>query len=97
MLKETLEQSLLALSQSDTVHYETTCAEISNTRLALLKLEDVNIKEFCDMEAEFAAWNKFNKEVKVLQEQKELLRVQIMKLEDTYKELQIKTLGEPEG
>lgn len=90
MLKETLEQSLIELCKSDTVHFETTCTEISNTRLALLKIEGVNIQELCDIEGTFKAWNKLNNEVKQLQLEKETLRIQILKLKE---ELQAKSAG----
>ena len=95
MLKETLEQSLIELCKSDTVHFETTCTEISNTRLALLKIEGVNIQELCDIEGTFKAWNKLNNEVKQLQLEKEILRIQILKLKE---ELQAKSLEcQPKG
>lgn len=95
MLKETLEQSLIELCKSDTVHFETTCTEISNTRLALLKIEGANIQELCDIEGTFKAWNKLNNEVKQLQLEKETLRVQILKLKE---ELQVKSLEcQPKG
>ncbi len=95
MLKETLEQSLIELCKSDTVHFETTCTEISNTRLALLKIEGVNIQELCDIEGTFKAWNKLNNEVKQLQLEKETLRIQILKLKE---ELQAKSLEcQPKG
>lgn len=89
MIKETLETSLIELCKSDTVHFETTCNEISNTRLALLKMEGVNIQELCDIEGTFKAWSKLNQEVKQLREQKENLRVSIIKLDE---ELQAKSL-----
>lgn len=95
MLKETLEQSLIELCKSDTVHFETTCTEISDTRLALLKIEGVNIQELCDIEGTFKAWNKLNNEVKQLQLEKETLRIQILKLKE---ELQVKSLErQPKG
>lgn len=89
MLKETLEQSLLELSKSNTVHFKETVDEISSTRLALLHLEGVDIEKLCNIEARFKTWSKLDKEVKQLQEQKERLQVSIMKLEA---EIQTKSL-----
>ena len=86
MLKETLEQSLIELCKSDTVHYEVTANEISNIRLALLKMEGVNIQELCDIEGTFKAWSELNNKVKQLQEQKEKLRIQLMILNEEIKE-----------
>lgn len=90
MLKETLEQSLLELSKSDTVHFDTTCTEISNTRLALLKMEGVNIEELCNQEATFAAWSKLNKEVQKLRKESEELKYRILQLKDQIAEAETK-------
>lgn len=91
-VKETLQQSLLELSKSQTVHYEVTANEISNTRLALLKMDGVNIEEMCNQEVAFKAWNKLNQEVKKLEERKSNLTVQLMKLNE---EILTKTAAKP--
>lgn len=90
MLKETLEQSLLLLSKSDVVHFDTVCTEINNTRLALLKLEGVNIEELCNQEVMYAAWSKINKETQALRKEHEDLKYKILKLKDQIAEAETK-------
>lgn len=43
--KEILQQSLLELSKSETIHFDTTAQQIASTRIALLKLEGQNVEE----------------------------------------------------
>lgn len=88
--KRTLQKSLIALSSSNTVHYETTAAEIAATRFALLKLDGVEINK--TEQAEYLAQAKIKqlaeKEINSLIEIRARLEKQIAELELQLLEMQ---------
>ena len=76
-----LQKSLIALSDSNSVHYEVTAQQIRETRIAILAAEGVDMSKFLDYTARLEQIEKLDAEIAKKSRLLESLRVQVEEMQ----------------
>ncbi len=76
-----LQKSLVALSDSNSVHYETTAQQIRETRAAILAVEGVDTSQILDYTARLEQIEKLDAEIAKKSRLLESLRVQVEEMQ----------------